>query len=118
MASKVGAKGYEDDEGASKAECGHPQVFNSHHDVIFLISICVLADKVEFAEIAFCLFQFDHYDLAFRSRASEVLFRQGAAGGNTGRKVPWPLVSVEGTRSRGLSEARAWLICSLVNSVP
>ena len=117
MASKVGAKGYEDDEGASQAECGHSQVFNSHHDVIFLISICVLADKVELAEIAFCLFQFDHYDLAFRSRASEVLFRQGAAGGNTGQ-VPWPLVSVEGTRSRGLSEARAWLICSLVNSVP
>lgn len=34
MASKVGAKGYEDDEGASQAECGHSQVFNSHHDVI------------------------------------------------------------------------------------
>ena len=72
-----------------------PQVFNSHHDVIFLISICVLADKVEFAEIAFCLFQFDHYDLAFRSRASEVLFRQGAAGGNTGQEGTVPLVSVE-----------------------
>ena len=86
MASQVGAKGYENDEGASQAECGHSQVFNSHHDVIFLISICVLADKVELAEIAFCLFQFDHYDLAFRSRASEVLFRQGAAGGNTGQE--------------------------------
>ena len=86
MASQVGAKGYENDEGASQAECGHSQVFNSHHDVVFLVGIRVLADKVELTEIAFCLFQFDHYELALRSCAGEILFRQGTAGGNTGQK--------------------------------
>ena len=86
MASQVGAKGYENDEGASQAECGHSQVFNSHHDVVFLVGIRVLAHKVELTEIAFCLFQFDHYELALRSCAGEILFRQGAAGGNTGQK--------------------------------
>ena len=95
-----------------------PQVFNSHHDVIFLISICVLADKVEFAEIAFCLFQFDHHELAFRSRASEILFRQEPPAAIPARKVPWPLVSWRAPGPGGCRRPGPALICSLVNSVP
>ena len=38
MASKVGAKGYEDDEGASKAECGHPcLLYTSIQNMIHLL---------------------------------------------------------------------------------
>ena len=82
MASHVGTQGDEDDQGHAVAVRHDPQVFNAHHDVVFLKCGGVFPDQIVVPEVALGLLQFDHHQAALRGRSGEGVVRQRSPCGN------------------------------------
>ena len=82
MASHVGTQGDEDDQGHAVAVRHDPQIFNAHHDVVFLKCGGVFLDQIVVPEVALGLLQFDHHQAALRGRSGEGVVRQRSPCGN------------------------------------
>ena len=82
MASHVGAQGDENDQGHAVAVRHDPQVFNAHHDVVFLKCGGVFRDQIVVPEVALGLLQFDHHQAALRGCPGEGVVRQRSPGGD------------------------------------
>ena len=84
MASQIGSQSQQDDKGFSKEIGGYPHVFYCHHDVIFLESLRLPGDLVEFPQILLGGLQFYHHQLRLRGGSGEVLLRNGVSRGDSG----------------------------------
>ena len=67
------------------------QVSHGKHDIIFLKTRCILADRIEFFQIRFCLLKLYHRDRSLRGSADKTILQIRTACRDAGEECSMPV---------------------------